>query len=134
MRKLTFLASSALLGACSTFSNMETGLNTMVGQNYTAAFGKLGYPSGQMTFGEDTVYAWGRSFSMNMPRYNQTQTTGQVGGTSFSASTGYTSYSTVDYQCNVKIVVDRNGTIKNWEFDGNIGGCDAYSKRLKVPK
>ncbi len=134
LKSLIAVTAVLSVGGCSTFSNMETGLNTLIGQPLDAAIARIGYPSGQMQVGNDTVYAWGRQFSMNMPRYNQATTTGRVGGTGFSATTGYTSYDNVTYECNVKIITDERGIIKTWEFDGNIGGCDAYSKRLKISK
>ena len=134
MKKMLAVLSLLALTGCATFSTMETGLNSMIGQPLSVAIDRLGYPGGQMEVGNDRVYAWGRSFSMNMPQYNTAQTTGQVGNTGFSATTGYTSYTNVNYNCNIKIVTDSVGIIKNWEFDGNIGGCEAYSKRLKIKK
>ena len=123
-----------LLAGCATFGNMEKGLNAMIGQPFQVALDTLGYPQGQMQVGSDTVYGWGRKFSMSMPRYNSANTYGQVGGTPYSATTGYTTYSNVEYSCDIKIIVDQDNIIKTWEFDGNIGGCDAYSKRLKPRK
>ncbi|KEO91528.1 hypothetical protein EH31_02335 [Erythrobacter longus] len=133
--KIKFGIASAIgalsLAGCATFSNMETGLNTLMGQPLQAAIDTLGYPQGQMHVGEDTVYGWGREFTVNMPQYQTSNTYGQVGGTSFSANTGTTTYVPTNYNCNVRIAVGPDNRIKNWEFDGNIGGCEAYSSRLK---
>ena len=134
MRKYLIVGATLLISACTTFSNLETGLAALVGQPFQAAIDKIGYPAGQMKVGDDTVYAWGRNFSMSMPTYNSAQTTGTVGSTPYTANTGYTSYQSVNYQCDVKIIVGPDNVIKSWQYDGNMGGCDAYASALKVRK
>ena len=132
MRAALILFSAMALSACATFSNMETGLNALIGQHINTVFARIGYPQGQMQIGNETVYAWGRSFSVNMPQYNQANTTGRIGSTPYSATTGYTTYNNVEYQCNIKVIVGPDQIVRTWEFDGNIGGCDTYSRRLKT--
>jgi hypothetical protein len=128
---IVFAVSAFALSGCTTFSHMETGLNSLMGQPLQAAIDTLGYPKGQMKVGDDTVYGWGREFSMNMPQYQTSNTYGQVGGTGFSATTGTTTYVPTNYNCNIRIAVGPDNLIKDWEFDGNIGGCEAYSERLE---
>ena len=119
------------LAACATFGNMEKGLNQLMSQPFEAAIDTLGYPKGQMQIGEHTVYAWGRSFEMSMPTTSTSNTTGYVGYKPFNATTNTTSWQTAEYSCDIRVVVGPDNIIKNWEFDGNIGGCEAYPKRLK---
>jgi hypothetical protein len=125
-----FLACVLALGGCTTFSNMENGLNALMGQPIQNAFDHLGYPSGQMQVGQDTVYGWGRSFVMSMPTSSTAQTTGYVGSTPYSANTNVTTWAPAQYSCDIKIIAGPDGRIKDWQFDGNMGGCEAYAKPL----
>lgn len=134
MRKLVAVGAVLVLAGCATFSTMETGLQALVGQPFDAAISRLGYPSGQMKVGEDTVYGWGRSFTMNMPQYNTATTTGYVGATPISGTTGYMSSVPMQFQCDIKIAVGPDNIIKSWQYDGNVGGCGAYAKALRVKK
>ena len=131
MKKLTVLMLGVVVAGCTTFSDMENGLNYLMGQPVQVAFENLGYPSGSYQIGDDTVYGWGRSFTMNMPTTSTTSVTGTVGTTPYSGYGTTTSYAPVNYACNVKIIAGADGVIKNWEYDGNAGGCGAYSARLK---
>lgn len=87
-----------------------------------------------MQVGEDTVYGWGRNFTMNMPQYRTATTTGYVGATPYSATTGTWGSVAAQYQCDIKIAVGPNNVIKTWQYDGNIGGCSAYASALKIKK
>jgi hypothetical protein len=127
------MAAFALAG-CSTFSTMETGLQALVGQPFDAAIARLGYPSGQMKVGDDTVYGWGRSFTMSMPQYQSANTTGYIGSTPYSGTTSTWGSVPMQYQCDIKIAVGPDNIIKSWQYDGNLGGCGAYASALKVKK
>jgi hypothetical protein len=105
-----------------------------VGQPFDLAIAKLGYPAGQMKVGDDTVYGWGRNFTMNMPQYRTATTNGYVGSTAYTGTTGYMASVPVQYQCDIKIAVGPDNIIKSWQYDGNIGGCGAYASALKVKK
>jgi hypothetical protein len=132
MRRLISLALGVFaLGGCSTFSNIEKGLTALEGRPIQAAFDRLGYPDGQMMVGSETVYTWGRSFTMNMPQYQTATTTGNVGSVPYSANTGYSTTVPMQMQCSIKVVADAAGNIKTWQYDGNMGGCSAYSSALK---
>ena len=134
MRKLLAVAATLSLVGCTTFSTMETGLQALVGQPFDAAVARLGYPSGQMQVGGDTVYGWGRSFMMNMPQYQTSTTTGYVGSTPYSGTTGTWGSVAMQYQCDIKIAVGPDNVIKSYQYVGNIGGCGAYASALKVKK
>ncbi|WP_157668145.1 hypothetical protein [Croceicoccus marinus] len=129
MKKWIFPA-ALLLGGCTTFSNMENGLNVLMGQPIQVAFDNLGYPSGQMKVGDDTVYGWGRNFTMNMPTTSTAQTFGTVGTTPYSGTTTATSWTPTQYSCDVKIIAGPDGIIKDWQYNGNMGGCEAFAKPL----
>lgn len=119
------------LASCATFGQLETGLKSLMGHDAQTAFDALGYPSGKMNFGTDTVYYWAinRSGTLVLP---QTSTTsGYVGSTPVYGSTTYNQVVPVNYNCQIKLIADSNGTLKSWEYEGNIGGCQSYISRLK---
>lgn len=119
------------LTACTTFSNMETGLGALVGQDAHIAFNVLGYPSGKQEFGQETVYYWSisRSGTLIMP---QTSTaTGWAGTTPVSVTSTQNQFVPVNYTCQIKLVANDSGVLTSWEYEGNIGGCQSYSRRLK---
>jgi hypothetical protein len=133
MQKTLIALGLLSLGGCAT-STLNDGLAALVGQPIESAIGRLGYPDGQMMLGEDTVYAWGRNFSMNMPQYRTATTTGYVGSTPVSGTTGYMSSVPIQYQCDVKIIVGSDKLIKDYDYSGDVGGCHAYSKAVKIRK
>lgn len=129
MKKLVIFA-ALTLGGCATFSNIENGLSSLVGKPVQVAFNSLGYPSGQMKIGDDTVYGWGRNFSVSMPTTATAHTAGYVGSTPYSGNTTATTWTPTQYSCDIKIIAGPDGIIKNWQYDGNVGGCAAYAKPL----
>lgn len=132
MRKIFFVTAAMLaLCGCSTFSNIESGLSALMGRPASEAFGVLGYPSGKQQFGSDTVYYWSISRSGMLMMPQTATTTGYVGRTPIYGATQYNTAMPVNYNCQIKLVADSSDTLKNWEYEGNIGGCQSYASRLK---
>jgi hypothetical protein len=130
MRKL-LIVSALLLGACTTFSDIEQGLGSLEGRKIESAFSALGYPDATLQVGRDTAYVWGNRQSFNLAVPTSQTTYGNVAGTPFSATTYGTSYQQVNYQCDIKIVASPSGVIKAWDYFGNIGGCARYATQLR---
>jgi len=127
MKKIIFLPLVVLfLSGCSTFSNMEDGLKSLMGKEDQVAFDVLGYPSQKQQFGDDTVYTWNTSRSgvTYTPQAATTYTTTGYATTTYSQATPY------NYHCTIKLI-SRNGRLYKWQYDGNIGGCGGYSNSLK---
>lgn len=133
IRNWTLLACcvSALSG-CATFGNMEEGLNALMGKPDKEAFSVLGYPNSKQEFGGDVVYVWGRSSSGTMYLPQTTTTTGYVGNTPVYGTTTYNQPVAYNHNCTIKLAVGPDGLLKHWEYDGNIGGCTSYIKKLKA--
>ncbi|WP_025442277.1 hypothetical protein [Vibrio parahaemolyticus] len=130
MRKACLLVVLLLLSGCVTFGQLERGLDYMMGESDSVAFNVLGYPSGKQEFGSDTVYYWfiNNSGVVFVP---QTSTTyGSVGTTSFYGTTSYSQAVPVNYSCQIKLIADSYGVLTRWEYNGNIGGCKSYIKRV----
>ncbi len=122
-----------VVAGCSTFADIEAGLADLQGQHITAAVNELGYPTNKITVSGENVYTWStqNSGSYTMPQNNIGY--GYAGTVPFSYN--YTTYQTqsYDYYCTITIVTDAQDIITKTGYEGNIGGCNRYSKRL-APK
>src|SRR5688500_7272407 len=66
--RVAILVASVALSACATpaqqaSSNLESGLDTMIGQPVEVAVARLGEPIASAPMGTDTVYGWGHAFT-----------------------------------------------------------------------
>lgn len=132
-RKLHVIAALILMSTffgCSTFTDIQDGLGVMIGKPVSTAIEVLGYPTNKMEIGSDEVYIWNidRTEVDYVPQ--TATTTGQVGATKFSSSTTYSQAQIYQSVCTVRVISGRNGLIKNWDFSGNISGCQSFSERL----
>lgn len=116
---------------CATFSQMESGLDRLVGQPIQAAFDTIGYPSGKQRYGSDTVYYWSSSHQGGMVVPTVQSTSGYVGSTPVYGTTTGSQYVPINAQCEIKIITNSSDMISKWEYNGNHAGCDAYTRRLK---
>ena len=119
-----------LLSGCVTFTQMENGLNALSGKDERVAFDVLGYPSGKQIFGSDTVYFWSVNSSGVMFLPQTSTTTGMIGNTPVYGTTTYNQAVPVNSNCLIKLVVNSNGKIFRWSYNGNIAGCEHYINRL----
>lgn len=94
-------------------------------------FRALGYPNAQQSFGGDTVYVWGRSAAGTMFVPQTSTTTGYVGRTPIYGTTTTMQPVALNYNCTIRVIVGETRVAKSWEYDGNIGGCSEYIKRLR---
>ena len=115
---------------CATFGQLEDGLSALMGRNESVAFDVLGYPSGKQEFGDQTVYYWSRSASGTMLIPQTSTTYGSVGTTPVYGTTTYNQAVPYNYSCLIKLAANKSGTLVHWEYDGNLGGCGAYIRRL----
>lgn len=129
--RFKIVISAFVLAGCATFSNMEAGLNALMGRPDRQAFEVLGYPTTKQEFGGDTVYTWSVSRSGAIVTPQTATTTGYVGNKPVYGTTTYSQVTPVNYSCTIKIAAGPDGSLKNWEYDGNPGGCGALSDRLK---
>ena len=129
-RGLGIAALALATTGCVTFGQMEEGLGALMGQDHRVAFRVLGYPAGKQEFGSDTVYVWAVSRGGAMVIPQTTTTYGTVGTVPVYGSTYSSQVVPVSYNCEIKLVANSSGTLINWEYGGNIGGCSHYIRRL----
>jgi hypothetical protein len=131
MKNIAIVALAALgLGGC-VAQNMNAGLNNLMGQNIHAAVDRIGYPNDQRQILGDTVYVWGTSQNTVIPMSTMNTTTGMVGGVPVYGTTTSTNFVPVNFNCTIQIATTPDGTIKNWRWSGNMGGCSSYANALK---
>jgi hypothetical protein len=119
------------LGGC-VGQRMNDGLGDLVGQNHKVAVARLGYPDGQRTILGDTIYVWSASHNTVMPMTSTNFATGMVGRVPFSGATTNTDFVPVNLNCAIQLAVDQNGTIKSYQWSGNVGGCSPYANALRA--
>ena len=113
-------------------TKVDAGLNALVGENVKTAFLVMGYPSKKLELGDETVYSWIYSHGGAMPMPRTAQSTSYVGSQVITTTTSYNQMVPFDNYCEIKIVADKTGTVRTWEYDGNNGGLMAYSRRLSA--
>ena len=127
MRRLTAaIALTCTVAACSTFNDMDNGLAAMKGQPVDNLIAVLGYPSGQTTVAGRNFVVWSTARTVSGTTPVSTYNPGSYGG--YSTTYMPTSY---NYNCTIKVEVDAQNRIVGYNYDGNIGGCQGYSKALK---
>lgn len=118
------------LSGCATFGQMEDGLNSLMGRAEQEAFSVLGYPSGKQQFGSDTVYIWEVSKSGTLLLPQTITTYGNVGSIPIYRTSTFNQAVQVNNNCLIKVAANSSGTLINWEYSGNYGGCNNYINRL----
>jgi hypothetical protein len=128
------VAAMLLLSGCGTTSkDMDRGLGALMGREAKTAFAVLGYPDGKEEIEGDTVYSWQRqetetAYGPGVGVGYGTWGRGSVVGTGAS----YGGRSSATYYCKIKLVADKGGVLKHWEWDGDMAACDHYARKLKA--
>lgn len=133
MKKIIYLLFlSILVNGCATFGEMEEGLDALKGKEPRVAFDVLGYPSGKQQFGSDTVYFWtvNESGVVLLPQTSDVYAT--VGNKPVYGTVTSTQAVPVHHNCHIKLIADPSDRITKWEYEGNMGGCERYIRRLKA--
>ncbi len=127
-----FLLTCALTGCASMVSkNISSGLEYFIGRPIDSAVQVRGYPDGKREILGHTLYIWSSNHSATLAVPTMSTTTGVAGsipvyGTTTSVMPIYGSF-----YCTITLAVDAKDTIVNWQWTGNLGGCEQYAKILK---
>jgi hypothetical protein len=113
MRKeVVVLAAMALaLAGCgrTPFPVMEAQLEGLKGQPAKEVIRRLGDPNSTEQIAGEKAYVW----------------TSASNGSYLGAAAN-----AVDFDCTVRVFVDKDENISHYEFKGNVGGCAHYAHRL----
>lgn len=143
LRKFAGILTSALmLNGCSTFQDIEEGLNNFRGQHISELYAHIGYPKGSLKLpdvgspsGFWTAYVWDtrQQVSMTLPQTTYNTGTfnygGQMGTFGGSSTTWVTQ--TGDFWCRLTVTVGPTGYVNGFSYEGNIGGCEYYARPLR---
>ena len=128
--RLTVIIAALCLGACATTPAMDTALAPLTGQPVQLVLDQLGPPSSSTPAGTDTIYQW---YSTKMvhgtpsSRFN-----GSASAPSEDAPTpGQFAGPPVPYTCDVRILADSEGRIKDSQFGEESGGCRESARKLR---
>ena len=99
-RWLAIFATAALTGCAGQMSKDK--MASYIGQPASAVIEKIGYPTAEQTAAGAKVYIW--------------STSRLVEGTSLG--------------CKIKAIVDAQGVVTSWDFEGTDRGCAAYASKL----
>ncbi|MGC1497815.1 MAG: hypothetical protein WA790_18570 [Sulfitobacter sp.] len=128
-----------LLSACTTFEDIDQGLSLLEGRPIDDLIGILGFPDGEQNIAGRKLVVWSSSQNVTTvtPVTNYSSGTANAYGTGGYAYGTYsgttTSYvpSTVNYNCTIKVQIDRANRIVGHDFEGNIGGCERYAQAIR---
>lgn len=137
--RLKILASAALpvaLAGCMTWSGFNEQLGGLVGEPLDLVIQRLGYPNGERQIAGHHVYIWSSNstgiISMPQTTYGTATAFNRFGTTTaYGSSTSYVPM-TVGYNCEILLEVDMSNRIRSYQYNGNIGGCSPYWRRLKT--
>jgi len=136
MGKMTnsVLAVLVLFGCATTTTvseNMAKGLDIMVGHPLEVATMVLGYPDGKQDIVKGrTAYYWiDKQHEMTVrPAFGYTTGTLDTQDVSLRTTKLYAVPTT--YECMIKVVVDQDDTIVDYDFNGQRAGCKDFIDRL----
>ena len=133
------LAACIILGACTTFEDIDAGLTGLHGQPMNSLMSVIGFPDSQVDVAGTRMLVW--SSSQNVTTSTPVTTTSYsnasvygYGGYAYGSGTTTSTTmvpTTVNYNCTIKVMIDRNNRILNHDFEGNIGGCERYAAAIR---
>ncbi len=113
MRKEVLVLAAIALAAAgcgrTPFPVLETQLDGLKGQPAKAVFTRLGDPNSSEETAGEKVYFWSTTNNNSIP------------GAAANA---------IDFDCTVRVFVDKDEKISHYDFKGNVGGCARYAHRL----
>jgi hypothetical protein len=122
--RLTVIIAALGLGACTTTPAMQAALAPLTGQPVERVVAQLGPPTSATPAGADTVYLWHRAKTVHGGPMRATTTGAPAEPTPAYAGPP------VPYTCDVRIVADSDGRIKESQFDEQTGGCRESARSL----
>ncbi|WP_155122689.1 hypothetical protein [Burkholderia ubonensis] len=134
MKKMLIALAPMALAGCMTWGGFEQNLTSLVGEPLDVAVSKLGYPNGERNVAGHHIYVWSSS-STGIVTMPQTSYGTATAFNSFGSTTAFGSTTTyvpmaVGYNCEIDLEVDMANRIRSYQYNGNIGGCMRYNRRL----
>lgn len=129
------LATALLCAGCVSFSGIDAGVHSLLGQNVDQVVDRIGYPTEQREFEGRKLYVWSNSQNYTMYLPQTSQTTGSVYGAggyaNYNSTTTYNAPMPLHYECTVILEVGADHIVQREQWHGNLGGCARYAKLAK---
>lgn len=123
------------LSACAS-TQIQDGMNALLGQPAEQLFTYIGYPNGETTVAGHRILIYNNNQTVTLPTTNTARTSGSVtgyGGTAtYTGTTTYQSSQSYNWSCELRVEIDNNNIIRNYSFYGNQGGCARYANVRKA--
>ncbi len=111
---------------------LEKGLSGLVGEHIDAAADTFGFPAEVTRVGHNTIYVWDSIKYASVTRLNtSTSYTGAARGSSIDVTRIAPEDVPLAYKCEIKLSVDADGVITEWENRGSHKACQYYANLLK---
>ena len=134
-KTLAALVAALTLCGCAT-TQIESGMNALIGQPVERLFGYIGYPNGETTVAGHRLLIYNNSQNVTIPTTSTAHTTGNVvgygGSATYSGTTTYPTSQTYNLSCELRVEIDQNNIIQSWSVYGNQGGCTRYANVAKA--
>jgi hypothetical protein len=125
------------LSACAT-TQIETGMNALMGQPVERLFSYIGYPNAETTVAGHRLMIYNNNQNVTVPTTSTSYTTGNVssygGYATYSGTTTYQSSQAYNWTCELRVEIDHNNIVRSWSVYGNQGGCQRYTNVAKAAK
>ena len=131
IRFVPLLLAATLLASCSPWPTINENLQPMRGAAVDTLFTKLGYPQSEGNIAGRHFYAWQIGGSVFIPESSTTSGYGTLGGQAFNYSqTTFGGGGVAQLHCSLRVFVDGDNRITNWDGGGNNGACITFANRL----
>lgn len=106
MKLLILILIPFLIIACATTGKLEDKMQTRIGMNVNSLIDEIGPPSSSFQKPDgDIMYTWHNDGGSN--------------SRTISSYSGYKTYATTNYYCDVTYITGKDQIIKSWQHQGN---------------
>jgi hypothetical protein len=134
MKRIAIFALPALLTGCMTWGGFQQNLGTLIGEPLDVAINRLGYPNAERQIAGHHVYVWSSNstgvIAMPQTTYGTATAFNRFGTAHVVGNTTSFVPMAVGYNCEIDLEVDTADRIRSYQYNGNIGGCRGYNRRL----
>lgn len=111
-----------VLGGCASVSDLDPGLNSLVGQDLGKAVDALGLPDDEQTIAGRRIVTWRTTYK------------GTTTNAKLKRMPGDGPPVAIPYEnsCTIRASVSDKNVIEKWETAGHSGVCQKYVERLKA--
>jgi hypothetical protein len=131
MKKILIFFLLFTLSSCTTFDDMNKGLSRYSGQHIHTLILTIGYPNAQREIAGKKLYVWDsrQNISFSIPQTSSSTIVGPS-GVYTGTSTTMVPHNLNSY-CTITVEVNSSDMIVNYEWYGNILGCERFAKSFR---